>query len=393
MRLAYFDCASGIAGDMTLGALIDAGASLPVIQAGVASLGLPGVQIVTAEVRRKGFRGVKVEIQHEPEHKHRHLHHIVDMISAGQLSPRAKDLATRIFTRLGEAEAKVHGVEIRKVHFHEVGAVDSIADIVGTAIALDQLGVERIEASPVPTGRGFIEIAHGRCSVPAPATAELLRGIPIAASKVEAELTTPTGAAILATLGENFGPAPAMTIEHIGYGAGTREFETHPNLLRVLIGDAPALSNANAIQSETLCLLETNLDDASGELVGYCATQLLVAGALDVYSSPIQMKKNRPGIALSVLCEPVDANRFEAILFSETTTLGIRRTTVHRRKLQRKPHEAHTPWGPIAGMLATLPNGELRFSPEYEACRVVAEKEKVPLRVVFEAALLAFVAE
>src|SRR6516164_10594979 len=177
MRLAYFDCLSGIAGDMTLAALIDAGADLPTIQAGVESLGLSAVRIATSEVRRKGFRGLAVEIQYEPESKHRHLHHITEMIDAGQLTPRAKETAKRIFTRLGEAEAKVHGVETRKVHFHEVGAVDSIADIVGTAIALDQLNIERIESSPVPPGHGFIEIAHGRCSVPAPATAELLTGI------------------------------------------------------------------------------------------------------------------------------------------------------------------------------------------------------------------------
>ncbi len=275
MRLAYFDCLSGIAGDMTLGALIDAGADLEAIQAGVASLGLPNVQITTTEVRRKGFRGIKVEIQQEPEHKHRHLHHITEMIDAGQLSSPAKDLAKRIFTRLGEAEANVHGVEIRKVHFHEVGAVDSIADIVGTAIGLDSLSIDRIEASPVPTGHGFINIAHGRCSIPATATAELLRGIPIAASEVEAELTTPTGAAILAALSTKFGPPPAMTIEKIGYGAGTRELDQQPNLLRLLIGEATIVEPA--LQSETLYLLETNLDDMSGELIGYCVRQLLAA--------------------------------------------------------------------------------------------------------------------
>jgi uncharacterized protein (TIGR00299 family) protein len=390
MRIAYFDCLSGIAGDMTLAALIDAGADLGAIQSGVASLSLPGVRIATAEVKRKGFRGVKVEIQHEPEHKHRHLHHIVDMINAGQLTPRAKELATQIFTRLGEAEAKVHGVEIRKVHFHEVGAIDSIADIVGTAIGLDLHGIERLEASPVPTGCGFIEIAHGRCSVPAPATAELLRGIPLAASSVEAELTTPTGAAILAALGKRFGPPPAMTIEKIGYGAGTREFDSHPNLLRLLIGKSAGNESSGQIENETLCLLETNLDDISGELVGYCMARLLEAGGLDVYTMPIQMKKNRPGVVLSVLCEPLHADQLESILFRETTTLGVRRTTVRRRRLPRKVHQVQTQWGAVAGTLATLPEGTPRFSPEYEACRVIAEQQKLPLQVVFEAALRAF---
>lgn len=374
---------------MTLAALVDAGADLNAIQAGVASLGLPGVKITKEEVRRKGFRGVKINIAHEPQDKHRHLHHITDMIDAGQLSPRAKDLAKQIFTRLGEAEAKVHGVEIRKVHFHEVGAIDSIADIVGTAIALDLLGIERIESSPVPTGRGFIEIAHGRCSVPAPATGELLKGVPIAASEVEAELTTPTGAAILASLAAAFGPAPAMTIRAIGYGAGTKELEQQPNLLRVLVGDAAGAAST-AIEAETLCLLETNLDDVTGEVIGHVATKLLAAGALDVYSTSIQMKKNRPGVLLSVLGEVADADRFEAVLFTETTTLGIRRIAVSRRKLSRQPHQVQTTWGNVAGVVAELPNGQQRFSPEYESCRQVADEKNVPLRGVYEAAIAAF---
>jgi pyridinium-3,5-bisthiocarboxylic acid mononucleotide nickel chelatase len=394
MRIAYLDCASGIAGDMLLGALIDAGAELPAIQSGVASLGLPGVKITAAEVRRKGFRGLKIEVQHEPQDKHRHLHHITEMIDRGELSPRAKDLAKRIFTRLGEAEAKVHGVEIRKVHFHEVGAIDSIADIVGTAIALDGLGIERIEASPVPTGHGFINIAHGRCSVPAPATGELLKGIPLAACDVEAELTTPTGAAVLAALAQRFGPAPAMTVQTIGYGAGTRDFEEQPNLLRVLVGEAaeiePAAQASGSMQTETLCLLETNLDDVSGEVIGHCASQLLAAGALDVFTCGIQMKKNRPGVLLSVLCQPAESQRLENIIFNETTTLGIRRATINRRKLARQVHQVTTPWGSIDGVLATLPDGSQRFSPEYEACRAVAEKHHVALHSVYEAALRGF---
>jgi pyridinium-3,5-bisthiocarboxylic acid mononucleotide nickel chelatase len=391
MRIAYLDCASGIAGDMMLAALIDAGAELAAIQAGVVSLGLPNVQILASETKRKGFRATKVDIHFEPEHKHRHLHHITEMIDAGMLTPQAKVLAKKIFTRLGEAEAKVHGVEIRKVHFHEVGAVDSIADIVGSAIGLDLLGIERIEASPVPTGHGFISIAHGRCSIPAPATAELLTGIPLAPSTVEAELTTPTGAAILAALASNFGPLPAMTVRTIGYGAGTKEFDEQPNILRLVVGESTAQSGKNsAIQSETLSLLETNLDDVSGELVGYCLAQLFEAGALDVFTTAIQMKKNRPGVVLSVLCHPADAERLESIVFRETTTLGIRRTTVDRSRLQRTPHQVTTAFGIITGQLVTPPDGSVYFAPEYEACARVAEMHKVPLRVVFDAALRAF---
>ncbi len=386
MRLAYFDCASGISGDMTLAALVDAGADLAAIQAGVASLGLPGVRLVSAEVQRKGFRGLKIDVEHEPEHKHRHLHQIIEMIDAGRLTPRAKELAKKIFTRLGEAEAKVHGVDIRKVHFHEVGAVDSIADIVGTAIGLDLLGIERIEASPVPTGTGFITIAHGRCSVPAPATGELLKGIPIAPSNVEAELTTPTGAAILAALGAAFGPPPTMTVQAIGYGAGTRDFESHPNLLRILVGEAAS----GAADTEALCLLETNLDDVSGEVIGYCSTKLLESGALDVFTTSIQMKKNRPGVLLGVLCQPGDADRLETIVFRETGTLGVRRSTLSRRKLRRQPHQVPTQWGTIDGKLATLPDGQKTFSPEYESCRKIAAERNVPVRDVYDAAKKAF---
>ena len=264
---------------------------------------------------------------------------------------RQKELAKRIFMRLGEAEAKVHGTTIQKVHFHEVGAVDSIADIVGSAIAWDLLGADRIVASPVPTGRGFVEIAHGRCSIPAPATAELLTGIPLAPSDVEAELTTPTGAAILTTLVESFGPVPPMKIEHIGYGAGERELATQPNLLRLLVGTAVD----DGSRDEQLWIIETNLDDAPGEVVGYCIERLWEAGALDVYTTPIQMKKNRPGMLVSVLCEPPAVENVETILFTETTTLGVRRWPVSRRKLDRRAHCVTTPWGPIEGKLAIVP--------------------------------------
>ncbi len=269
MKIAYLDCLSGVSGDMMLGALVDAGADLAAIQSGIDSLGLPSCRLEAQEVKKKGFRAIKVNVVHEPEHKHRHLHHITGMIDASRLSPSQKDLAKRIFTRLGEAEAKVHGTTIQKVHFHEVGAVDSIADVVGSAIGLDLLGVERLVCSPVPTGSGFVEIAHGRVSIPAPATAELLQGVPIAPSAVQAELTTPTGAAIVATAAESFGPLPAMRIERIGYGAGTRDLETQANLLRLIVGQTD-----EAIESDQVWILETNLDDVSGEVIGHTTARL-----------------------------------------------------------------------------------------------------------------------
>ncbi len=250
MKLAYLDCASGISGDMTLGAIIDTGVPLEEIQSGIDSLGLPSCRLVKEEVSRCGFRATKIRVEHEPEHAHRHLHHITDMIDASRLSDAQKELAKRIFTHLGQAEAYVHGVSMRKVHFHEVGAVDSIADIVGVAIGWDLLGVDRIHCSPIPTGQGYIQIAHGRVSLPAPATAELLKGVPLAPSTVHRELTTPTGAAIVATLVDQFGSLPPMTVHSIGYGAGDSDFKEQPNILRLLVGDAFTSSFSDTVESK-----------------------------------------------------------------------------------------------------------------------------------------------
>lgn len=385
MKIAYLDLLSGISGDMTLGALIDAGVDLAAIQSGIDSLGLPSCRLTTTDVKKKGFRATQISVEHEPEHVHRHLHHITDMIDASRLTSRQKDLAKRIFTRLGEAEAKVHGTTIRKVHFHEVGAVDSIADIVGAAIGWDLLGVDRIVASPVSTGQGTITIAHGKVSIPAPATAELLKGIPLQQSSIDCELTTPTGAAILATMVDDFGPLPAMRIDRIGYGAGNRDLEEQANLLRLFVGEAEGQT-----ASDVVWVLETNLDNLSGELVGHCTTKLWEAGALDVYTTAIQMKKNRPGVKLTVLCQAVDAPKLEGILFRETTTLGIRRWPASRCKMQRKPHAVETAWGTVAGKLAWIAGSPPRFSPEYESCRAIADEHDLPLRDVYEAAQKAF---
>lgn len=386
MKIAYLDCASGIAGDMLLGALVDAGAPLAEIQAAIDSLGLPDCRLVATEVRRAGFRAVKIDVQHAPEHAHRHLHHIVEMIDRGRLTPRQQDMANRIFTRLGEAEAKVHGTTIRKVHFHEVGAVDSIADIVGSAVGLDLLGIERIVASPVPTGRGTIEIAHGKCSIPAPATAELLRGVPLAACDVEAELTTPTGAAVLAALAESYGGVPAMRIEAIGCGAGTRELTDRPNLLRLLVG----VADSTAAHSEEIVILETQLDDATGQQIGYCTGELFRLGALDVYTTAIQMKKGRPGTLLTVLCRLPDAELMRTTLFRHTPTLGVRWSTTQRQVLPRQPHSVETPYGTISGMIAWRDGAGPAFSPEYESCRQIAAERNVPLADVQQAARAAF---
>jgi uncharacterized protein (TIGR00299 family) protein len=391
MRIAYLDCASGISGDMTLGALVDAGADLAAIQAGIESLGLPGCRLVAREVTKRGFRATQIVVEHEPEQKHRHLHHIRAMIDGSALAARQRELATRIFQRLAEAEAKVHSTTVEKVHFHEVGAVDSIADIVGVAIGFDLLGIERFVCSPVPTGRGYVEIAHGRCAIPAPATGELLRGVPLAMLDVEGELTTPTGAAIVATLTDEFGPLPAMKVERIGYGAGQKDFP-QPNILRVLVGEAADKPQAaeGRPRVESIVVLETNLDNASGETIGHAVDRLWASGALDVSLTPLQMKKGRPGVLVSVQARPGDADRLEAVLFTETPTLGVRRATVMRTVLPREPHSVATRWGPVAGKVAYLPNGSQRFTPEYEACRQLAERHQVSLAQVIAAAQEAF---
>src|SRR5262245_17795187 len=386
MKLAYLDCISGISGDMTLGALVDCGVELAALQAGIDSLGFPNICLTSEEVKRRGFRALKVKVEHEPEHAHRHLHHITEKIDASSvLTPPQKDLAKRIFTCIGEAEAKVHGTTIRKVHFHEVGAVGSIAVVVGCAVGLALLGVDRIVCSPVPTGTGHIEIEHGRVSVPAPATAEILKGVPLAASAVTFELTTPTGAAIVKTVADEFGPLPPMTIERIGLGAGDRDLKEQPNILRLIVGQADG-----KMASDQVWVLETNLDDISGEVVGHTTGRLFEAGALDVYTTSIQMKKNRPGVLLSVLAPAELVAKLEKIIFRETSTLGIRRWQACRHKLERRPHTVESPLGPIEGKLAVLPDGGQSFSPEFEACRRIAGEKNVPLKDVYEAAMRAF---
>jgi hypothetical protein len=384
VRLAYFDCFSGISGDMTLGALVDSGVDPKAITSAIAGLALP-VEVSFETVRRGGFRATYAKVVAQPEHAHRHLHHIEAMIDRAPITPKQADLAKRIFQKIGEVEAAAHGIDIKKVHFHEVGAVDSIVDIVGAAVGLDLLGVDRFESSPVPPGRGSVKAAHGRMPLPAPATASLLKGIPLAESTGDFEQTTPTGAAILATVAEAFGPVPAMTIESIGLGAGTKDPEGVANILRLFVG-----TSADTPGSDRVTVLETNLDDLPGEVVGYTTTQLLAAGALDAFVTPILMKKNRPGVMISVLCDEAKVPVMEEILFRETTTLGIRRYQVGRHKLNRKPAEVPTPFGPVKGKLGWLDGRPPQFSPEYDDCARVAAEHNVPLRDVYKAAHAGF---
>lgn len=384
MRIGYFDCFSGISGDMTLGALVDAGVDPEAIRSAVASMGLP-CELTFEPVHRAGFRATYARVVAPHEHAHRHLHHIEALIDRSSLTPRQNELAKRIFLKLGQAEAAVHGMDLQKIHFHEVGAVDSIVDIVGAAVGLDLLGVERFEASPVPPGRGWVKAAHGRMPLPAPGTAELLKGVPLADSPVELELTTPTGAAILTTVAEAFGPLPAMTPEVIGLGAGTKDIPGQANILRLFVGEL-----SRPFASDQVWVLETNLDDLPGEVVGYATTQLMAAGALDAFVTPIQMKKNRPGVMITVLCDASKIPGMEEILFRETSTLGVRRYPVSRHKLKRQAATVETPFGTIQGKLGWLDGRPPTFSPEYDDCARVAGERGVALREVYAAAHAAY---
>ena len=390
MRVAHFDCFSGISGDMTLAALIDAGVEVEAIRHGVASLGLP-ITLEVEKIRKGGFAATAVRVEAPEEHSHRGLAQIEEVLQRGDFTSRQRELALRIFRRLAEAEAAAHGLPLEKVHFHEVGALDSIADIAGAAIGLDLLGVDRFTSRSVPTGSGMVKCAHGLMPVPAPGTAELLKGVPLAASAVKAELTTPTGAAILTSVVEQWIEQPVMTVERIGHGAGRREFVEQPNLLRIFVGH---VSNVPPPSSETdqVWVLETNLDDLPAEVIGYCYELLLAAGALDVFTIPIFMKKNRPGVLLSVLAPEAALSRLEEILFREAATFGIRRYQVNRHKLNRRPHTVSTQWGPVQGKLGWQESRPPVFTPEYEDCARVARQYEVALREVYLEAQQAYAA-
>ncbi|MEZ6091484.1 MAG: nickel pincer cofactor biosynthesis protein LarC [Pirellulaceae bacterium] len=390
MRIAYFDCTSGISGDMTLGALIDAGANLQQIEAAIRSMGLPDLSISAQPVKKYGFRATQVQITHPPEHAHRHLHHIEAMLDKGEMDEVARDLAKQIFRNLGQAEADVHGTTIEKVHFHEVGAIDSIADITGVALAMTQLGIERVESSPVPTGGGTIQIAHGRVGVPAPATALLMRGMPIATSDIQAELTTPTGAALLKTMARKFGSLPTMRIEAIGCGAGTMDFEKQANVLRVLIGEADEASSSFSAEHDEVVIIETNIDDSTAEELAWCVDQLFEAGALDVYQTPTMMKKGRCGIKMTLLANQDNAHHLERMLLSHSSAIGLRRWSAGRTKLIRQPHRVETRFGTIEGKCVWLPAERWRFSAEYDSLRERAIEHQTELRIVRDAALAAF---
>ncbi len=380
MKICYFDAFSGISGDMTVGALLDAGADWGTLETALRSLDL-GAEVRVEKTKRKGIAASKFSVSFAEQKKHRHLPHIEKIILNGNLADVARKNALAVFQRLGEAEAKSHSVPIEKVHFHEVGAVDSICDVVGACVALDSLGIDEVRSSQVNVGSGTVNTEHGVLPVPAPATTELLKGVPIYSAGPQTELTTPTGAALLATLSSGFGPMPAVRVLAQGFGAGDKEFPQQANVLRVLIGE-----RTDATESTSVTVLEANIDDSSPQLLGYAMERLFEAGALDVTLTPLFMKKNRPGTLISVIAIPERSERLFDILFAETTTLGVRSYQAERRVLERHFAEVETSYGKVR--IKYTDRGS--FTPEFEDCRTAAAAQQVPLRTVMAEASEAF---
>lgn len=380
MKILYFDCFAGIAGDMTVAALLDLGVPFDVVREAVESLPIQrsSYSLAVERTSRKGIAATRFVVHVEEHQPHRHYAGIAAMIEESTLAERVKEKAQRIFFRLAEAEAKVHGVEIERVHFHEVGAVDSIVDIVGAAAALEWLGVDAIHGAPLPLGSGFVETAHGRLPVPAPATAELLRGVPVHGEAGPGERVTPTGAAILAALATGFGRAPAMTVTGIGCGAGTKDFEDMPNVLRVFLGEADS-----GFQRDEVTVIETHIDDMNPEILGHVLERLMDAGALDAAYSPLQMKKNRPAVKLTVIARPGQRDELASLVLRETSAIGVRFYPAARLKLAREKEERITSLGAVT--VKVIRDGEtvVRVTPEYDSCRRIAAERGLPLLEVY----------
>lgn len=380
MKTAYFDCHSGISGDMVLGALVDAGVDIKKIRKGLATLNLKGYEIKSRRVKRGLFGGTKVDVVLSPKaHTHsRTFTDIEKLLKKSKLPKPVIEESIEIFLRLGKAEAKVHRTTIDKVHFHEVGAVDSIVDIVGGVLAMRDLGVARVLSSPLNTGEGTVQCAHGVLPVPAPATLELLKGIPCYSNGIARELTTPTGATLIGYWAESFQSMPLMTIKKTGYGAGSHILKEQANLLRVIVGDMADESGDKVV------LVETNIDDMNPEFYDHVMDTLYSAGALDVYFTSIMMKKNRPAIKVSVLVPPAKREAVSKILLTETSTFGIRFTEMDRIILDRQSLEIKTPYGKVAVKVGSLAGEVVRFSPEYDECKRIARAKKIPVKQVYD---------
>ncbi len=383
MKTAYFDCHSGISGDMILGALVDAGVKLQTLRSGLASLGLKGYELKSRRVKRGLFGGTKIDVVLSPKaHTHsRSFTDIEKLLKNSKLPKSVIEDSVEIFLRIGRAEAKVHRTKIDKVHFHEVGAVDSIVDIVGGVIGMQELDVDQVLASPLNTGEGTVECDHGILPVPAPATLELLKGIPCYSSGIPYELTTPTGAAMIGFWADAFQSLPLMRVQNSGYGAGDHIIKEHANLLRIIVGDAEGKGKGKIV------LVETNIDDMNPEFYDHIMDSLFSAGALDVYLTTIQMKKNRPAVKISVLVPPAKREAVSHILLTETSTFGIRFTEMDRIILDRQSMEVQTPYGKVAVKVGSLDGQIMHFSPEYDSCKQIARKQKVPVKTIYDSVM------
>jgi len=387
MSVAYFDCFAGAGGDMIVGSLLDAGAELSSIEKELSRLHTPGYTLRSERVQRRGLTGTKftVEIEAQSPPPERKFSDIQDMIARSQLAPRVASRASRIFTKLAESEAQVHGTALQEVHFHEVGAIDSIVDIVGACVGLELLGVDQMYCSAIPVGSGTLECLHGTLPVPAPATARLLVGAKVTPAGVAGEVTTPTAAAVLTSLTEGYGSIPSMNVTSVGYGAGSRDTSEIPNLLRVFIGELEAPGTA-----DTVVELSANIDDCTGEVLGATIEKLLSAGSRDAWVVPIVMKRSRPGYLLSALCSESNVDRIEQIIFEETTTFGIRHRRVERSKLAREHLTVETPYGPIRIKIGRHGQREATSSPEFADCEAAASAHSVPIKEVMSAAQAAY---
>ena len=384
--LAYFDCFSGISGDMTLGALLDLGVPLKWLQETLAGVPLQGFEIKVSAVYRSGIRANLVDVLIDEKQPERNFATIKSIIEQSQLTDNVKSTAIGIFTQLAEAEAEIHGCALEEVHFHEVGGVDAMVDIIGAALGIEYLGIEQIVGSPVPLGKGLVTCRHGKLPVPAPATVALLKEAPVYGTDIEHELVTPTGAAILTGLSQAFGPVPEMQIQSIGYGAGTHELESRPNLLRVMIGQPVALDEniSENLQTDRIWIVEASIDDMNPEMFGFVMERLFADGALDVCWIPLYMKKNRPGTMIQVLCRAQDRDALVLRLLSETTSLGVRYYEARRKMLVRDQVSVGSVFGEIAVKRVKDPTGNVRLVPEYEVCKKIALEKNLPLRVIYD---------
>ncbi len=392
MKQAYLDCSAGISGDMFLASLIDAGAPVDRLLGELEKLPLGFYEFKRTRALRGGLVGTRVDIRVPGDQPHRHLADIQDLIKKASLPENSVGRALKIFNRLAEVEGKLHNVPPNKVHFHEVGAVDSVLDIVGTCVALELLDISELICSPLNLGSGHVNAAHGSLPVPAPATAELLKDIPVYSSGAQGELVTPTGAALVANLAIGFGPLPSMKIAKIGYGAGEKDFSDHPNIARIFIGEAmeAAAAKPGLPGDEIVSVIEANVDDMSPQIYGYVLDRALAAGALDVTCSSAQMKKNRPGLTITIICEPRKSEELSQLLFEQTTTIGVRIYEARRKVLEREQVPVETPYGRVQVKVARRAGTVVNAAPEFEDCQRLALEKSVPLKQVIAAAEAAY---